>query len=59
MVEPVTVGVIAAALVAKILDRAEDDVVDAGEHGLRSMLGFLRARFSGAGILQRPRRWPG
>lgn len=35
MVEPVTLGVIAAALVAKALDRAEDDAVDAGEGALR------------------------
>ena len=46
MVEPVTVGVIAAALVAKALDRAEDDAVDAGEGALRRLLGFLRDRFA-------------
>jgi len=46
VVEPVTVGVIAAALVAKALDRAEDDAVDAGEGALRRLIAFLRHRFS-------------
>ena len=58
MVEPVTLGVIAAPLVAKALDRAEDDTVDAGEGALRRLIGFLRRRFShglGSGIPGRAR----
>lgn len=47
LVEPVTLGVIAAALVAKALDRAEDDAVDAGEGALRRLIALVRDRFSG------------
>jgi hypothetical protein len=46
--EPVTLGVIAAALVAKALDRAEDRVVEDGEGVLRPLVGALRDRFSRA-----------
>lgn len=46
--EPVTLGVIAAALVAKALDRAEDRVVEDGEGVLRRLVGALRERFSRA-----------
>jgi len=48
MVEPVTLGVIVAALVAKALDRAEDRVVEDGEGVLRRVVGALRERFSRA-----------
>lgn len=46
--EPVTLGVIVAALVAKALDRAEDHVVEDGEGVLRRVIGALRERFSRA-----------
>jgi hypothetical protein len=48
VVEPVTLGVIVAALVAKALDRAEDRVLDDGEGVLRRLVGALRERFSRA-----------
>ena len=47
MVEPVTLGVIVAALVAKALDRAEDEAVDSGVGILRRLVGTLRERFAG------------
>jgi hypothetical protein len=46
MVEPVTLGVIVAALVAKALDRAENKVIDDGEGVLRRLVGALRQRLS-------------
>jgi hypothetical protein len=46
MVEPITLGVIAAALIAKALDRAEDDAVDRGVGVVRRGLTALRERFS-------------
>jgi hypothetical protein len=46
LVEPVTLGVIAAALVAKALDRAEDEAVDAGTGVLKRLVGLVRDRFS-------------
>jgi hypothetical protein len=47
-VEPVTLGVIVAALVAKALDRAEDRVLEDGQGVLRNLVGTLRERFSRA-----------
>jgi len=47
-VEPVTLGVIVAALVAKALGRAEDRVVDDGESVLLRLVGALREHFSRA-----------
>ena len=46
MIEPVTLGVVIAALAAKALDRAEDGVVQGGAEALGRMLSFLRERFS-------------
>lgn len=46
--EPVTLGVIVATLVAKVLDRAEDRVVADGEGVLWHLVGTLRERFSRA-----------
>jgi hypothetical protein len=48
MMEPVTLGVIAAALVAKALSRAEGKALDEGEAALGRGVGALRRRFSGA-----------
>jgi len=48
-VEPVTLGVVVAALVARALGRAEDKAVDEGEGVLRRLVGALRQHFSGAG----------
>lgn len=47
MVEPLTLGVIVAALVAKALDRAEDQAIEGGEGAIRRLVGLLRERFSG------------
>jgi hypothetical protein len=49
MVEPVTLGVIIAALVAKALDRAEDEAVDRGAGVMRRAVGTLREWFSRQG----------
>ncbi len=51
MVEPVslTLGAVAAALVAKAVDRAEDTAVDDGAGVLGRVVGLLRERFSGRG----------
>ena len=46
--EPVTLGVIVAALVAKASSRAEGTVIDEGEAALARLVGALRRRFSGA-----------
>lgn len=46
MVDPVTLGVIVTALVAKLLDRAEDKVLDDGQGVLRRLVRTLRERFS-------------
>ena len=40
--DPITVGVVAAALVQKALDRAEDGAVHAGASALRKLVGWLR-----------------
>jgi hypothetical protein len=48
MVEPVTLGVIVAALIAKTAERATDRTVEGGESALRRLAGALRERFSGA-----------
>jgi hypothetical protein len=48
-VEPVTVGVVVAALAAKAAGRAADATVDAGEGVLRRLVDRVRARFAGAG----------
>jgi hypothetical protein len=45
MVEPITLGVIVAALVAKALDRAEDETVDRGLGLMRHAVDSLRQRF--------------
>jgi hypothetical protein len=49
MMEPITLGVIVAALVAKALDRAGDEVVDGGVGVLRHAVDSLRERFSREG----------
>ncbi len=49
MVEPVSVGVIVAALLAKALNRAEDGVIDNGVEAARKAVEALRQRFSHAG----------
>ncbi len=49
MVEPVSVGMIVAALLAKALNRAEDGVVDSGVQVARKALEALRQRFSREG----------
>jgi hypothetical protein len=46
--EPVTLGMIVAALVAKASSRAEGRVIDEGEAALARLVGVLRRRFSGA-----------
>jgi hypothetical protein len=43
----VTLGAIAAALIAKLLDRAEDGVVDQGEGIVERLVDLVRGRFSG------------
>ena len=52
MVEPVTLGVIVAALASKTFDRAVDASVEAGEGILRRLVSRVRERFSGAGDLE-------
>jgi len=49
MMEPVTLGVIVAALIAKALDRAEDEAVDRGVGVVRRAVSSLRERFSREG----------
>jgi hypothetical protein len=49
MIEPITLGVIVAALVAKALDRAEDEAVDRGVGVVRHAVDSLRERFSREG----------
>lgn len=44
--EPVSVGVIAAALLAKALNRVEDGVIDRGVAVARKAIEALRRRFS-------------
>lgn len=44
--EPITLGVIVAALVAKALDRAEDEAVDRGVGIVQHAVDSLRGRFS-------------
>jgi nucleotide-binding universal stress UspA family protein len=44
-----TLGAIAAALIAKMLDRAGDEAVDQGEGALRTLVEKVRGRLSGAG----------
>ena len=46
MVEPISVGVIVAALLAKALNRAEDGVIDSGVEVARKAIEALRQRFS-------------
>ncbi len=46
MVEPVSVGVVVAALIAKALNRAEDGVIDSAAKAARKGLEALRRRFS-------------
>jgi hypothetical protein len=46
--EPVTMGAIVAALVAKALSRADDRVADGGEAVLGRLVDVVRRRFSGA-----------
>lgn len=45
--EPVTLGIIVAALIAKGLDRAEDGVVDGAVQAARKAVKALRGRFTG------------
>jgi hypothetical protein len=45
MIEPVSLGVIAAALAAKVWDRAGDEVAEAGVGAMRRLAGTLRAWF--------------
>lgn len=47
MVEPVSVGVVVAALIAKALNRAEDGVIEGGVGAARKAVEALRRRFSG------------
>jgi hypothetical protein len=47
--EPVTVGVIVAALVAKALDRTGDEAVDVASSALGRLVGAVRERFSKSG----------
>jgi hypothetical protein len=47
--EPVSLGVIVAALLAKALDRAEDGALDEGAGALRRLIGVVRQHFSDAG----------
>jgi hypothetical protein len=49
VVEPVSLGVIVAALLARALDRAEDAVADEGAGVLRRLVGVVRRRFSDSG----------
>jgi hypothetical protein len=49
VVEPVSVGVIVAALLAKALNRAEDGVIDSGVEVARKGIEALRERFSRKG----------
>jgi hypothetical protein len=44
----VMLGAAAAALIAKALDRAEDEAVDQGEGALRRLVQLVRGRFSAA-----------
>jgi hypothetical protein len=46
MVEPVTIGVVAAALAAKALDRTEDKALDEGANALKRLLSVIRSRFA-------------
>lgn len=48
-VEPISIGVIAAALIAKAFDRAEDGVVDATTRALSKLVGWIRSKFTGDG----------
>lgn len=48
MVEPITLGVIVAFLASKALNRAGDEVVDAGARTLRRVVETLRESFSAA-----------
>jgi hypothetical protein len=48
LVEPLTLGAIAAALAARALTRAEDRVVEGGESALRRVFDALKRRFSEA-----------
>jgi len=52
MVEPVTLGVIVAALASKTFDRAVEASVEGGEGVLRRLVSRVRQRFSGAGDLE-------
>ena len=45
--EPISIGVIAAALIAEALDRAEDGVVDATTRALSKLVGWVRGKFAG------------
>jgi hypothetical protein len=47
MVEPISIGVVVAALIAKALDRAEDGAVDSAVKVALKAVERLRARFSG------------
>lgn len=64
MVEPITLGVIAAALAAKAVERAEDGVVDAGAQALSDLLEKLSRFFrgpkgeEGSSVLERLREAP-
>lgn len=46
MVEPVSMGVVAVALIAKALNRAEDGVIDAGVQAARKAVKALLQRFA-------------
>lgn len=46
--EPVTLGIVAAGLVAKALDRAEDQAVEQAGSGLARLIAAVRAKLSGA-----------
>jgi hypothetical protein len=46
-VEPVSVGIVVAALIAKALDRAEDGIVDEAVRAANNAVGALRRLFAG------------
>lgn len=46
MIEPITLGLIAAGLASGALGRIEDGVLDAGEEAMRKVLAALRRRFA-------------
>jgi hypothetical protein len=45
--EPISIGIVVAALIAKALDKAEDGVIDEGVKIAREAVAKLRRRFAG------------